>query len=79
MQINLLEGLGVEGDAHAGPSVKHRYLARRNPRMPNLRQVHLFAEETLQALLTCGTRLFPRSRFCVELLRFLSKSCAVRR
>ena len=27
----LLEGMGVEGDAHAGPFVRHRFLARRKP------------------------------------------------
>jgi hypothetical protein len=27
----LLKGIGVEGDAHAGPFVRHRYLARRKP------------------------------------------------
>jgi hypothetical protein len=37
----LLEGLGAEGDVHAGAFVRHRYLARRRPKMPNLRQVHL--------------------------------------
>lgn len=52
--INLIEGLGVEGDAHAGPFVKHRYLARKNSRMPNLRQVHLIAEEMLESLRADG-------------------------
>jgi hypothetical protein len=45
--IILVEGLGVEGDAHAGPFVRHRYLARRRPRLPNLRQVHLIPSELL--------------------------------
>jgi hypothetical protein len=43
--ITLVEGHGVEGDVHAGLCVKHRYLARRQPRLPNLRQVHLLPEE----------------------------------
>lgn len=43
--IHLVTGHGVEGDAHAGPHVGHRYLARRNPRSPNLRQVHLIPIE----------------------------------
>ncbi|WP_368507791.1 hypothetical protein [Bradyrhizobium lupini] len=30
--IMLVEGDGVEGDAHAGAFVKHRYLARRQSR-----------------------------------------------
>lgn len=46
----LLEGIGVEGDAHAGPFVRHRYLARRNPAMPNARQVHLIPVELLDML-----------------------------
>jgi hypothetical protein len=44
-RIVLVEGHGVEGDAHAGPFVRHRYLARRRPRLPNLRQVHLIPSE----------------------------------
>jgi hypothetical protein len=33
-RITLVEGHGVEGDAHAGPFVRHRYLARRRPVYP---------------------------------------------
>jgi MOSC domain-containing protein YiiM len=43
--IRLLEGLGVEGDAHHGVTVKHRSHARRDPTKPNLRQVHLIHSE----------------------------------
>ncbi|MBW3607476.1 MAG: MOSC domain-containing protein [Actinobacteria bacterium] len=43
--IRLLEGLGVEGDAHSGETVKHRSHARRDPMKPNLRQVHLIHSE----------------------------------
>ena len=39
--ITLVEGFGVEGDVHAGATVKHRSRARRNATQPNLRQVHL--------------------------------------
>jgi hypothetical protein len=46
----LLKGIGVEGDAHAGPFVRHRYLARRKPAMTNARQVHLIPVELLEAL-----------------------------
>jgi MOSC domain-containing protein YiiM len=46
----LLEGIGVEGDAHAGLFVRHRYLARRKPAMPNARQVHLIPVELFEAL-----------------------------
>jgi hypothetical protein len=43
--IRLLEGLGVEGDAHSGTTVKHRSHVRRDPTKPNLRQVHLIHSE----------------------------------
>jgi MOSC domain-containing protein YiiM len=43
--IRLLEGLGVEGDAHSGTTVKHRSHVRRDPTKPNLRQVHLIHAE----------------------------------
>lgn len=43
--IRLLEGLGVEGDAHCGATVKHRSRVARDPSVPNLRQVHLIHGE----------------------------------
>jgi hypothetical protein len=52
--ILLVEGHGVEGDAHAGTFVRHRYLARREPRLPNLRQVHLIRSELYTSLLEAG-------------------------
>jgi MOSC domain-containing protein YiiM len=55
----LLEGLGVEGDAHAGQFVRHRYLARYRPAMPNMRQVHLIPAELLDALRPEGYELGP--------------------
>ena len=53
-RIVLVEGHGVEGDAHAGAFVRHRYLARRQPRLPNLRQVHLIPSELFASLLKAG-------------------------
>lgn len=47
--ITLAAGHGVEGDAHGGPFVRHRYLMRRNPRTLNLRQVHLIPVELFEA------------------------------
>jgi MOSC domain-containing protein YiiM len=44
-EIRLLAGLGVEGDAHAGTTVKHRSRVARDPHQPNLRQVHLIHAE----------------------------------
>ena len=46
----LLAGLGVEGDAHMGVTVKHRSRVRRDPSQPNLRQVHLIHAELIDAL-----------------------------
>ena len=45
--ITLLAGLGVEGDAHLGTTVKHRSRVARDPTQPNLRQVHLLHSELL--------------------------------
>jgi MOSC domain-containing protein YiiM len=45
LSIKLLEGLGVEGDAHMGATVKHRSRVARDPSQPNLRQVHLVHAE----------------------------------
>ncbi|MDO8288954.1 MAG: MOSC domain-containing protein [Parvibaculum sp.] len=44
-EIKLLKGLGVEGDAHHGITVKHRSRVARDPSQPNLRQVHLMHGE----------------------------------
>lgn len=57
----LLEGLGAEGDIHAGPFVRHRYLARRRPKIANLRQVHLIPSELFDALRADGYELRPGS------------------
>jgi len=45
LAIRLVEGHGVEGDAHAGATVKHRSRVRRDATKPNLRQVHLIHAE----------------------------------
>ena len=45
LSIRLIAGLGVEGDAHAGETVRHRSRVARNPTQPNLRQVHLIHSE----------------------------------
>ena len=52
--IRLLAGLGVEGDAHLGVTVKHRTLVRRDPSRPNLRQVHLIHAELHEELRAAG-------------------------
>jgi MOSC domain-containing protein YiiM len=53
-EIRLLEGLGVEGDAHAGVTVQHRSRVARDPSQPNLRQVHLIHAELYEELRRAG-------------------------
>jgi MOSC domain-containing protein YiiM len=48
--IKLVEGLGAEGDAHYGSTVKHRSRVAQNPNQPNLRQVHLIHYELFDEL-----------------------------
>ena len=57
--ITLTSGHGIEGDAHYGPFLRHRYLARRNPKAPNLRQVHLIPSELFDALRSSGFKVHP--------------------
>ena len=57
--IRLLVGLGVEGDAHMGTTVKHRSRVARDPSQPNLRQVHLIHAELLDELRGCGFDVAP--------------------
>ncbi len=48
--IHLLQGRGVEGDAHAGVRVQHRSRLLRFGDAPNLRQVHLIHAELFDEL-----------------------------
>jgi len=57
--VRLREGLGVEGDAHAGSAVKHRSRVARNPHQPNLRQVHLIHAELHDELRDAGFDIAP--------------------
>lgn len=52
--IRLIMGLGVEGDVHAGETVKHRYRVKQDPTQPNLRQVHLIHAELHDELQKLG-------------------------
>ncbi len=52
--IRLLTGLGVEGDAHLGKTVKHRSRVAIDPTQPNLRQVHLIHAELHDELRAAG-------------------------
>ncbi len=57
-ELTLLQGLGVEGDAHCSPVDQH--MGRRGPNPPpNLRQVHLFPGELMDLLPDEGFTLAP--------------------
>jgi MOSC domain-containing protein YiiM len=57
--IRLLAGLGVEGDVHAGVTVKHRSRIAQDPTQPNLRQVHLIHEELFAEVGAEGFEVAP--------------------
>ena len=48
--IRLVAGLGVDGDAHLGKTIKHCSRVRRDPKQPNLRQIHLIHRELHEEL-----------------------------
>ncbi|MEU4097430.1 MOSC domain-containing protein [Streptomyces sp. NPDC026673] len=52
--ITLLAGLGVEGDVHAGETIRHQFRMTYEPHLPNLRQVHLMHEELFEELALKG-------------------------
>ena len=55
--IWLVTGLGVEGDAHLGKTVKHRSRVARDPSQPNLRQIHLLHAELFDELRAVGLEI----------------------
>ena len=55
----IIEGIGVDGDAHAGKKVKHRSRVKADPNQPNLRQVHLIHQELLDELNGKGFEVSP--------------------
>jgi MOSC domain-containing protein YiiM len=55
--VKLIEDHGIEGDAHAGRLVKHRYLAKK--RLPNNRQIHLIQSELFLDLEALGFGVKP--------------------
>lgn len=57
--IQLIAGLGVQGDAHCGTTVKHRSRVARDPTAPNLRQVHLVHCELHDELRAAGFDIKP--------------------
>ncbi|MEU8675554.1 MOSC domain-containing protein [Streptomyces sp. NPDC048560] len=57
--ITLLAGLGVEGDVHAGETIRHQFRMTYEPDLPNLRQVHLIHEELFDDLAAKGFTVAP--------------------
>lgn len=58
-QIQLIENFGVEGDYHAGEFVRHRYLAKKDPSQPNMRQVLLIDSKILAEIAEQEIHLEP--------------------
>ena len=58
-EITLLEGLGVEGDAHAGVTAQHLYRIKLNAKAPNLAQVHFLPVELFDEMAALGYVLVP--------------------
>lgn len=58
-RITLLQGLGVEGDAHCGRTVQHRSRVKVNPDQPNLRQVHFLSASLFDHLADQGFQVTP--------------------
>lgn len=58
-EITIIAGIGVQGDAHSGTTVKHRSRVRRDPTTPNLRQVHLIHQELLDEVSDYGYTVMP--------------------
>ena len=57
--IQLIENYGVAGDYHAGRFVRHRYLAKKDPTRPNLRQVLLVDQSILTEIAGKDIQLGP--------------------
>ncbi|HAV07706.1 MAG TPA: MOSC domain-containing protein [Rhodobacteraceae bacterium] len=58
-EIRIVEGLGVEGDAHLGRTVKHRSRVAADPSQPNLRHVHLIHSELFSEVGNRGFVVHP--------------------
>lgn len=58
-RINLIAGLGVEGDVHLGRTTQHQYLAKKDSARANLTQVHLLHAELHDFLNDAGFDISP--------------------
>jgi MOSC domain-containing protein YiiM len=57
--IEIVKGLGVRGDAHAGERVQHLSRVKADPNQPNLRQVHLIHAELFEEMAEHSFDLMP--------------------
>ncbi|WP_244945210.1 MOSC domain-containing protein [Couchioplanes caeruleus] len=57
--IELVAGLGVRDDIHAGVTVRHRSRVAADPTQPNLRQVHLMQAELHEEVRNLGYDVAP--------------------
>jgi MOSC domain-containing protein YiiM len=57
--VTLVANHGVDGDYHAGPTVRHRSRAAKDPEQPNRRQVHLIHSELFNELASLGIAVKP--------------------
>ncbi|MEV0458036.1 MOSC domain-containing protein [Catellatospora methionotrophica] len=58
-EIELVAGVGVAGDAHAGVTVQHLSRVAADPTQPNLRQVHLIHAELHDEVREQGFEVAP--------------------
>jgi len=58
-EVELIAGLGIQGDTHQGTSVQHRSRIAIDPSRPNLRQVHLLGSELFQDVAKRGYTVGP--------------------
>ncbi len=61
--VHLIENWGVEGDYHAGSLVRHRYLAKKDPTRPNMRQVLLMDAAVFAELAQNDIHIGPQAIF----------------
>ena len=57
--VTLIANHGIEGAYHAGPDVRHRSRAAKDPQQPNRRQVHLMHSELFDDLAPLGIKVTP--------------------
>ena len=61
--VELIAGIGIKGDAHAGEKAKHRSRVAKDPTQPNLRQVHLIHSELHEELKEKGFKILIMKQF----------------